>query len=403
MNHIPVVSIIIPVYNGSNYLKDAIDSALNQTYKHCEVIVVNDGSCDEGKTEDICLSYSDRIRYFKKDNGGVASAVNFGIREMRGEYFSWLSHDDWYYPEKIQNQIEALRSSGDLKAIAFGNFHFYSMPEKFKSLFALETMRDPAKLTEGIYPALFGIVHACVMLVHKSHIERAGLLDESLLTTQDIEWIFRLFRYQKTLFLDQPLIAVRLHSQQGKHHISCFSDEQASTHIEFLKRISNDEIISLFGTEYGFYHQISEFYSNDGNSAAFDYAKRRFENTEKPACVLESIQTLRKKLNMLSNSKARQICIFCAGEFGRRLNRALLQRDIHVDCFSDNNPSLWYTTTDGVCCVPPKDIDKTNTLIIVAHQEPLQLTKTLMDEGFSYVFPLNELTADINSALPLYL
>ena len=88
----PTVSIIIPVYNGSNYLQEAIDSALAQTYPNCEILVINDGSCDEGKTEAIALSYGDRIRYFKKENGGVASALNMGIRQMTGEYFSWLSH-----------------------------------------------------------------------------------------------------------------------------------------------------------------------------------------------------------------------------------------------------------------------------------------------------------------------
>ena len=81
MNRInnPKVSIIIPVYNGSNYLANAIDSALAQTYKNIEVIVVNDGSKDEGATERIALSYGDRIHYYAKSNGGVSSALNFGI------------------------------------------------------------------------------------------------------------------------------------------------------------------------------------------------------------------------------------------------------------------------------------------------------------------------------------
>ena len=106
----PLVSIIIPVFNGSNYLANAIDSALGQTYPHCEVIVVNDGSNDEGATESIARSYGDRIRYHYKENGGVASAMNLGIRLTHGDYFSWLSHDDYYHPDKILHQLKSDRS-----------------------------------------------------------------------------------------------------------------------------------------------------------------------------------------------------------------------------------------------------------------------------------------------------
>ena len=68
----PLVSIVIPVYNGANYMREAIDSALAQTYDNCEILVVNDGSRDDGETERIALSYGDEIRYFAKENGGVA-------------------------------------------------------------------------------------------------------------------------------------------------------------------------------------------------------------------------------------------------------------------------------------------------------------------------------------------
>src|SRR5690554_1481040 len=70
------VSIVIPVYNGANYLHEAINCALAQTYLNVEVVVVNDGSSDDGETERIALSYGDRIRYFTKENGGVATALN---------------------------------------------------------------------------------------------------------------------------------------------------------------------------------------------------------------------------------------------------------------------------------------------------------------------------------------
>ncbi len=104
----PLVSIVIPVYNGSNYLAEAIDSALAQTYDNIEIIVVNDGSMDHGATERIALSYGDKIRYFKKENGGCSSALNYGISKMNGEYFSWLSHDDSYEPNKIESSVKAI-------------------------------------------------------------------------------------------------------------------------------------------------------------------------------------------------------------------------------------------------------------------------------------------------------
>lgn len=110
-NWTPLVSIVIPVYNGSNYLAQAIDSALAQTYPNVEVIVVNDGSTDGGATDEIARSYGDKIRYFIKENGGISSTLNFGISKMRGEYFSWLSHDDLYHPDKIKASIEVLSTS----------------------------------------------------------------------------------------------------------------------------------------------------------------------------------------------------------------------------------------------------------------------------------------------------
>lgn len=104
----PLVSIVIPVYNGANYMREAIDSAINQTYDNLEIIVVNDGSTDNGETEKIALSYGDKIKYYKKENGGCASALNYGISKMQGEWFSWLSHDDVYYPEKIQSAVDCI-------------------------------------------------------------------------------------------------------------------------------------------------------------------------------------------------------------------------------------------------------------------------------------------------------
>ena len=102
------VSVIIPVYNGSNFLESAIESVINQTYNNIEIIVVNDGSNDNGKTKKIAEKYLGKIRYFEKPNGGVATALNLGLRLMTGDFFAWLSHDDFYHPDKIQKSVDAI-------------------------------------------------------------------------------------------------------------------------------------------------------------------------------------------------------------------------------------------------------------------------------------------------------
>ena len=125
MTFSPKVSIVIPVYNGADFLREAIDSSLAQTYSNIEVIVINDGSTDDGATERIAQSYGDRIRYFHKENGGVATALNMGIQQMSGDYFSWLSHDDLYYPEKIAAQVDYLSQATNKNLILFCDFSIF--------------------------------------------------------------------------------------------------------------------------------------------------------------------------------------------------------------------------------------------------------------------------------------
>ena len=108
LQYTPLVTIVIPVYNGEKYVAQAIESALAQTYKKIEIVVVNDGSPDN--SEDIIKPYLDRVRYFKKKNGGVSTALNYAIKNAKGEWISWLSHDDLYLPQKIEKQILRLNA-----------------------------------------------------------------------------------------------------------------------------------------------------------------------------------------------------------------------------------------------------------------------------------------------------
>jgi glycosyltransferase involved in cell wall biosynthesis len=103
-----LVSIVVPTYNDSAYLKEAIKDLLNQTHKNLEIIIVNDGSTDN--TADILTDLSNKyknIRIINKHNGGTGSALNVGFKEIKGKYCTWVSSDD----RKNYNMIERLLSA----------------------------------------------------------------------------------------------------------------------------------------------------------------------------------------------------------------------------------------------------------------------------------------------------
>ena len=212
----PLVSIIIPVYNGSNYMREAIDSALAQTYKNIEVIVVNDGSTDN--TEEIALSYGDKIRYFRKDNGGVSSALNLGIKEMRGDYFSWLSHDDVYFPEKVEKEVEAL-SKYDVKSIVlcegFQIDKNSQLIQKSKMNKFLDT-NDLNPWDKSLMALLkFGYFNGCGLLIPKSVFIDAGFFDESLRYSQDfLMWVKILLCKYSLVYLPNSYVKNRVHNGQ---------------------------------------------------------------------------------------------------------------------------------------------------------------------------------------------
>lgn len=219
LSDFPLVSIIIPVYNGSDYLREAIDSALAQTYRNVEVLVVNDGSCDGGLTREIAQSYGDRIRYFEKSNGGVSSALNYGIRNMRGEYFSWLSHDDVYLPSKVEKQVALLKSADHPKCIAKCTLQFIDensslLPakKKYRNQPLGEVISWEEALRWHIEGGSFG---GCNLLIPRTAFEECGLFDESLRYVQDfLMWMHFFWAGYCLVCTDESLVYNRIHKNQ---------------------------------------------------------------------------------------------------------------------------------------------------------------------------------------------
>ena len=251
----PLVSIILPVYNGENYLKESIESALAQTYDNIEVIVVNDGSTD--KTEAIAQLYGSNIRYFAKENGGVSTALNLGLSQMRGDYFSWLSHDDLYQADKIQIEMDALKN--DLTQIVYSDYSIIDSNGAIITAMNIAEKYPDLDWTLGLFPILRQVLNGCSLLIHKSHFERVGVFDEQLRVTQDYDLWFKMFRGQKLIYINRPLVMLREHGSQVTHNYERNRIESDDLWLKMISNITEAEMIALDGAETEFWNKQAEF------------------------------------------------------------------------------------------------------------------------------------------------
>ncbi len=260
-NFNPKVSIVIPVYNGSNYVSEAIDSALAQTYKNIEIIVVNDGSTDDGKTEETCKSYGDKIRYFRKENGGVATALNYGIDQMEGDYFSWLSHDDLYFPNKVEEEVKVLAKDGDHNAVVFSDF--CEVDASVKMLRKIR-LKDKVAKCPRVFLALEtdSYIHGCSLLVPKILFNKYGKFEIDKRCTQDYYMWFKLATHTRFLHAKKILVKSRVHSQQDSFKLGDEKRLESDVLRDFcVSNLSKEEFLS-YSNDINFYWNIYHLYKN---------------------------------------------------------------------------------------------------------------------------------------------
>lgn len=258
---LPKVSIVIPVYNGSKYVREAIDSALAQTYANIEIIVVNDGSNDEEKTNEILLSYGDKIKYLKKENGGVSTALNLAIKNSSGEYISWLSHDDVYYPDKIEKQINYILSNGyrDKYIILYGDYDLIDS----KSRLISECTKDHQMLIEKPeYALLRGSINGITLLIQKKAFDEFGLFDESLRCTQDYEMWKRMSKKYTFVHMSGIIAKSRQHGEQVSVKNPRVITEGNDFWTNLVSSTPKKVMERLEGSEYAFYEEMAKFLSD---------------------------------------------------------------------------------------------------------------------------------------------
>jgi glycosyltransferase involved in cell wall biosynthesis len=274
----PLVSIIVPVYNGSNYMKEAIESALKQTYDNLEIIVVNDGSNDNGQTEAIAKSYEDKIHYYSKPNGGTASALNLGIKHMKGEYFSWLSHDDQYYPDKITRQVDELAKLDDKNTIMMTDLD--GINERYEKIYQTDYNRHikeyPSRANVYLDPIIYNQTHGCTLLIPKACFDKVGLFNEKIVVAEDFEFFYRAFSCFPHKLIPEVLVTARDSSnRKGRTIKKTANEEYSRLFIHIIEDFCEADFLALAPSRLSFYLDMESFYESAEYSIALAYIRNK--------------------------------------------------------------------------------------------------------------------------------
>ena len=216
----PSVSVIIPSFNASALLPDAIESVLRQSAGIPEIIVVDDGSTDA--TAEVVRQFRARIHYIRQPNAGAAAARNSGISRATGQFIAFLDADDWWHPSKLEHQLRHLSSCSHCGAV-YAHWCVCATPLDTQWQSALKTTQDPqscgvATVHSGwLYHELLldSVIHTSSVLFRRSTVDRVGPFREDLLRGQDLEYWLRASRQVQIHRLDAVLSAYREHGESA--------------------------------------------------------------------------------------------------------------------------------------------------------------------------------------------
>jgi len=227
----PLVSVVIAAYDIAEYLPDAIDSALAQTYPNVEVVVVNDGSTDD--TAAILERYGDRIVTVTQENRGLASARNSGIRAARGELIGLLDGDDLWLPERLTKLVPVLEARPDLGMVTSDSFMMDETVATTRHLYR-EQRKRPFPESEDLQIAEIACYNFMFVSVvfRRELVDRFGMFTDGMRRAEDYElWTRYLIGGTRAGFVDEPLGYYRIRAGSLSR-----TGEQAAAHQAVLQQ-----------------------------------------------------------------------------------------------------------------------------------------------------------------------
>jgi glycosyltransferase involved in cell wall biosynthesis len=241
----PLISVVVPVYNGEKTIRETIESVLNQTFKDLELIIINDGSKDA--TLEIVSEIQDpRIQVFSYPNAGLSASRNRGISQATGEYISFIDADDLWTPDKLENQLKALQSNPQA-ALAYSWTNFIDEAGNF--------------LRRGGYISVTSNPLATLLLVNfvengsnpliRTHVfKEVGGFDELLRSAEDLDMWLRLAVRYDFVAVPKPQVLYRMSANSMSSNKNIVTHEksivqvlerafnQAPASVQHLKRVS---------------------------------------------------------------------------------------------------------------------------------------------------------------------
>ena len=211
----PKFSVIIAVYNGERYLRDAIDSVIGQTYDNYEIVVVDDGSTDG--TRSILQSYGTKIKWFSQDNAGVAAARNRALQIAIGEYIALLDQDDLWLPRKLEFQARLLNNHPRVALTWAGAVRFKKEPPS-------NPMNPPSYHKERIQYTprdllVFDKIAALTAVFKREIALRVGAFDPKTPGTDDWDLWIRIASRYPIKYLPKTMALYRLHEGQQTKNV----------------------------------------------------------------------------------------------------------------------------------------------------------------------------------------
>jgi hypothetical protein len=268
----PRVSVAMPVYNGGDYFGLALDSVLAQTWGNVEVLVVDDGSTDDGQAERIVAKRADpRVRYIRQENMGVAGALNTAVEAMTGAVFGWLSHDDLFEPWKTEAQVEYHRRLGRRDAVLFSDYRVIGPAGEELQLVSANRQ---ALLRAPMLALLTGSINGCTIFAPAHVLRAVGPFGVEYRYTQDYRLWNRLIREFEFFHMPAATVRYRVHPGQGSNRPQA-TEEAEALWIAMMEDRSEVERVQMCGSTQRFFLAMAQHLAGSPYSRARAHAQAR--------------------------------------------------------------------------------------------------------------------------------